>query len=320
VNGSDITFFEKVGGCLMKIAILSGNAMSYSTTRLQKAGEYNGHQVDIVDPLHCFIEINSGQPLLRYHGEVMPRYDAVIPRLEFSESNFGTAVIRQFEMMGTFSVNKSDAVVRAQDKLGQLQLLAKEGIRVPRTGFIRETENLKDLISSVGGAPVVIKLLESDQGRGRVSTGTAKSAETIIRAFMGMKVNLLVQEFINEAGGAGIRCLVINGRVIGAIKKAGAERELYSMIHSRGSAEPVRLTQNEKDMAIKAAEIMGLNFCSVDFLQSQKGPIVTDVAPSPELEDIEEVTGRNIAGVVFDHIEKTIAPTMAKPRVTVEII
>jgi len=288
----------------MKIAILSRNANLYSTRRLKEAGEAQGHQVDIIDTLHCYMDITSSRPTVRYHGEELPEYDAIIPRIGASVTFYGTAVARQFEMMGTYNINESVAISRSRDKLRSMQLLSRKGIGMPRTGFANRPDNIKDLIKNVGGAPVVIKLLEGTQGIGVVLADTAKAAESIIEAFMGLKANILVQEFIKEAGGADIRCLVIGGRVVAAMKRQGAEGEFRSNLHRGGSAAVVKLTKEERETAVNAAKIMGLNFCGVDLLRSENGPMVMEVNSSPGLEGIEKATGMNIAGLVFDFLEK----------------
>ena len=290
----------------MKIAILSRNKNLYSTRRLKEAGEALGHEVDIIDTLHCYMDITSTRSTVRYKGKELPHYDAIIPRIGASVTFYGTAVARQFEMMGTFNINESVAISRSRDKLRSLQLLSRKGIGLPRTGFARHPDNIKDLIKNVGGAPVVIKLLEGTQGIGVVLADTAKTAEAIIEAFMGLNANILVQEFIKEAGGADIRCLVIGGKVVAAMKRQGAEGEFRSNLHRGGSAEVVRLTKEERATAVNAAKVMGLNFCGVDLLRSQNGPMVMEVNSSPGLEGIEKATGKNCAGMVFDFIEKSI--------------
>jgi len=298
----------------MKIAILSRNKNLYSTRRLKEAGEAQGHEVDIIDTLHCYMDITSNRPTVRYKGEELPHYDAIIPRIGASVTFYGTAVARQFEMMGTFNVNESVAISRSRDKLRSMQLLSRKGIGMPRTGFASKPDNIKDLIKNVGGAPVVIKLLEGTQGIGVVLADTAKAAESIIEAFMGLKANILVQEFIKEAGGADIRCLVIGGRVVAAMKRQGAEGEFRSNLHRGGSAEVVKLSKAERETAINAAKVMGLSVCGVDLLRSENGPMVMEVNSSPGLEGIEKATGKNIAGMVFDFIEKNQKANNNKTR------
>ena len=283
----------------MKIAILSRNENLYSTRRLKEAGEARGHEVDIIDTLHCYMDVTRSRPAVRYDGKQLPRYDAVIPRIGASITFYGTAVVRQFEMMGTFSVNESVAISRSRDKLRSLQLLSRKDIGLPRTGFASKPDDIKDLIKNVGGAPLVIKLLEGTQGIGVVLADTNKSAEAIIEAFMGLKANILVQEFIEEAGGADIRCLVVGGKVVAAMKRQGAEGEFRSNLHRGGSAKLVRLSKEERATAVA----VGLNFCGVDILQSKNGPVVMEVNSSPGLEGIETATGKDVAGMVYEFLE-----------------
>ena len=298
----------------MKIAILSRNANLYSTRRLIEACEQRGHEVDIIDTLHCYMDITSSRPTVRYHGEELPKYDAIIPRIGASITFYGTAVARQFEMMGTFNVNESLAISRSRDKLRSLQLLSRKGVGLPRTGFASKSDNIKDLIKNVGGAPLVIKLLEGTQGIGVVLAETSKAAESIIEAFMGLKANILVQEFIKEAGGADIRCLVIGGKVVAAMKRQGAEGEFRSNLHRGGSAEVVKLNKAERETAVNAAKVMGLNFCGVDLLRSNNGPMVMEVNSSPGLEGIENATGLDVAGKVIEFIEKNALSTSKRLR------
>ena len=298
----------------MNIAILSRNAKLYSTRRLKEAGETRGHQVDVIDTLHCYMDITQNRPTVRYHGTELPKYDAIIPRIGASVTFYGAAVARQFEMMGTFNVNESVAISRSRDKLRSLQLLSRKGIGLPRTGFANKADNARDLIKNVGGAPVVIKLLEGTQGIGVVLAETAKAAESIIEAFMGLNANILVQEFVKEAGGADIRCIVVGGKVVAAIKRQGAEGEFRSNLHRGGSATLVRLTKEERAAAVNAAKVMGLNVCGVDLLQSHNGPMVMEVNSSPGLEGIETATKKDVAGMVIEFIEKNAGNTLNKTR------
>ncbi len=298
----------------MKIAILSRGPDLYSTRRLKEAGEARGHQVDIIDTLHCYMDITRSRPTVRYHGEELPYYDAVIPRIGASITFYGTAVVRQFEMMGTFCVNESVAISRSRDKLRSLQLLSRKDVGLPRTGFANKPDNVKDLIKNVGGAPVVIKLLEGTQGIGVVLAETTKAAESIIEAFMGLKANILVQEFIGEAGGADIRCLVVGGKVVAAMKRQGAEGEFRSNLHRGGSAKLVRLTKDERATAVNAAKIMGLNVCGVDILQSKNGPVVMEVNSSPGLEGIEMATNKDVAGMIVEFIEAKAKPNKTRTK------
>jgi ribosomal protein S6--L-glutamate ligase len=298
----------------MNIAILSRNSELYSTRRLKEAGEARGHQIDIIDTLHCYMDITSSRPSVRYAGKDLPVYDAIIPRIGASISFYGTAIVRQFEMMGTFCVNESVAISRSRDKLRSLQLLSRKGIGLPRTGFANKPDNVKDLIKNVGGAPLVIKLLEGTQGIGVVLADTNKAAESIIEAFMGLKTNILVQEFIAEAGGADIRCFVVGDKVVAAMKRQGAEGEFRSNLHRGGSASVVRLTKDERATAVNAAKAMGLNVCGVDILQSNHGPVIMEVNSSPGLEGIETSTGKDVAGMIYEFIEKNAKPNSTRTR------
>lgn len=298
----------------MRIAILSRNPNLYSTKRLVEAGQARGHQVEVINTMLCYMDITKSRPVVRYEGEELPYYDAVIPRIGASVTFYGTSVVRQFEMMGTFSVNESVAISRSRDKLRSLQLLARKGVGLPRTGFASKSTNTKDLIKTVGGAPLVIKLLEGTQGIGVVLAENDKSAESIIQAFMGLKANILVQEFIKEAGGADIRCFVVGDKVVAAMKRQGAEGEFRSNLHRGGSAMLVKLSKEERATAVTAAKVMGLGMCGVDLLQSNSGPVVMEVNSSPGLEGIENATGKDIAGLVFAHIEKNAKPFRTRTR------
>ncbi|RMA78416.1 30S ribosomal protein S6--L-glutamate ligase [Umboniibacter marinipuniceus] len=298
----------------MKVAILSRGPNLYSTRRLKEAGEALGHQVDVIDTLHCYMDITRSRPAIRYHGEELPYYDAVIPRIGASITFYGTAIVRQFEMMGSFCVNESVAISRSRDKLRSLQLLSRKDVGLPRTGFASKPDNVKDLIKNVGGAPVVIKLLEGTQGIGVVLAHTNKTAESIIEAFMGLKANILVQEFIEEAGGADIRCFVVGNKVVAAMKRQGAEGEFRSNLHRGGSAKLIRLTKEERATALKAAKIMGLNVCGVDILQSKNGPVVMEVNSSPGLEGIELATKKDVASMIFEFIEANAKPNRNKTK------
>lgn len=300
----------------MKIAVLSRNPKLYSTHRLKEAGEKRGHQVDIIDTLHCYMDITSSSPAIRYKGKELPQYDALIPRIGASITFYGTATVRQFEMMGTFSINESVAISRSRDKLRSLQLFSRKGVGLPRTGFAHSPDSVKDLLKNIGGAPVVIKLLEGTQGIGVVLAESNKAAESIIEAFMGLKANILVQEYVKEASGSDIRCLVIGDKVVAAMKRTAQAGEFRSNLHRGGSAELIKLSKQERATAIKAAKIMGLNFCGVDILQSATGPVVMEVNSSPGLEGIEAATKKDIADMVVDFIEKNAKPHKNKTRGT----
>ncbi len=298
----------------MKIAILSRNTNLYSTRRLVEAGVKLGHEVNVVDPLRCYMTIASQRPTIHYRGEELVGYDAIIPRIGASITFFGTAVVRQFEMMGVYSINESVAISRSRDKLRSLQLLARKGIGLPVTGFANSTQYTNDLISLAGGAPLVIKLLEGTQGIGVVLGETKKAAESVIEAFRGLKVNILVQEFIKEADGADIRCLVIGDKVVAAMKRQGKEGEFRSNLHRGGHASIAKLTPEERSTAVRAARIMGLNIAGVDLLRSNHGPVVMEVNSSPGLEGIETATDKDVAGMIIQFIEKEAKPGRTKTR------
>lgn len=288
----------------MKIAILSRNDNLYSTKRMKEAAEARGHEVDIIDTLHCYMDITSSKPDVRYKGESLPCYDAIIPRIGASITFYGTSVVRQFEMMGTYSINESVAISRSRDKLRSLQLLSRKGIGLPRTGFANKADDIPDLLRNVGGAPVVIKLLEGTQGIGVVLAESNKAAESIIEAFIGLKTNILVQEYIKEAGGADIRCFVLGDKVVAAMKRQAAEGEFRSNLHRGGSASLVKLSPEERKTAVNAAKTMGLNMCGVDILRSNHGPVVMEVNSSPGLEGIEKATGKDVASLLVQYLEK----------------
>jgi ribosomal protein S6--L-glutamate ligase len=298
----------------MKIGILSRNPELYSTRKLYEAAIIRGHQARIIDPLLCYMTIASERPTIHYKGDELSGFDAIIPRIGASITFYGTAVVRQFEMMSVYSVNESVAISRSRDKLRSLQLLSREGIGLPVTGFAHSTKYTRDLISRVGGAPLVVKLLEGTQGIGVVLTETQKAAESVIEAFKGLKQQILVQEFVEESKGADIRCLVVGTKVVAAMKRQGAEGEFRSNIHRGGTASVVRLTPKERATAVRAAHIMGLNVAGVDILQSNRGPIVMEVNSSPGLEGIETATGKDVADEIIRFIEKHTRPGKTKTR------
>ncbi len=298
----------------MKIGILSRNKKLYSTRRLVEACEQRGHEARVIDTLRCYMNMNSIKPEIHYRGELLTDYDAVIPRIGASITFYGAAVVRQFEMMGVFPVNESVAINRSRDKLRSLQLMSRRGIGLPNTGFAHSPDDVQDLIKMVGGTPLVIKLLEGTQGIGVVLAETKKAAESVIEAFMGLSANILVQEFIKEAGGADIRCLVIGDRVVAAMKRQAPEGEFRSNLHRGGKAELVKITPRERATAVKAANAMGLNVAGVDLLRSERGPLVMEVNSSPGLEGIEKATGKNIAGLIIEFIEKNARPNKTRTR------
>jgi len=300
----------------MKITILSRSKRIYSTARLLQAGLARGHEVQVVDTLRCYMNIVSHRPLIHYKGEVVPKPDAVIPRIGASITFYGTAVLRQFEMIGTFPLNESVAISRSRDKLRSLQLLSRRGIGLPVTGFCRSPDDIDDLIKMVGGAPLVIKLLEGTQGIGVVLAETRKAAESVIEAFMGLKANIMVQEYIKEAGGADIRCFVIGGKVVAAMRRQAQPGEFRSNLHRGGTAEVIRITPEERSTAVRAAKVMGLNVAGVDLLRSNHGPVVMEVNSSPGLEGIEAATGKDIAGLIIQFLENHAAEKKTRTKGT----
>ena len=288
----------------MKIALLSRNRKLYSSRRLIEAATERGHEVKVLDALRCYMTIASHNPTIHYKGEQLTEFDAVIPRIGASITFYGTSVLRQFEMMGVYPLNESVAISRSRDKLRSMQLLSRRGLGMPVTGFANKPDDVKDLIKMVGGAPLVIKLLEGTQGIGVVLAETAKAAESVIEAFMGVKADILVQEYIKEAGGADIRCFVVGGKVVASMKRQAAAGEFRSNLHRGGNASLIRITPEERSTAVRAARIMGLNLAGVDILRSNHGPVIMEVNSSPGLEGIEVVTGKDIAGLIVSFMEK----------------
>lgn len=300
----------------MKIAILSRNAKLYSTRRLIEAAEKRDHEVVVLDVLRCYMSIASHRPSIHFKGKDLVDFDAVIPRIGASVTFYGAAVLRQFEMMSVYPLNESVAITRSRDKLRATQLLARRGIGLPVTGFANKPDDIEDLLRMVGGPPVVIKLLSGTQGIGVVLAETRKAAETVIESFLGLKAEVLVQEYIQEAGGADIRCFVIGEKVVAAMKRQGKEGEFRSNIHRGGSANLVKITPEERSTAVRAARIMGLNVCGVDILRSNHGPVVMEVNSSPGLQGIESITGKDVATQIITFIEKNAKAGNTKTRGT----
>lgn len=290
----------------MKIAILSRGPKLYSTRRLVEAIEGAGHDAHVVNYLRCSMDITSNRPAVIYQGERLEGFDAVIPRIGASQTFYGTAVVRQFEMTGVFSVAESVAIQRSRDKLRSLQLLARAGIGLPVTGFAHATKDIDGLIDIVNGAPLVVKLLEGTQGKGVVLAETRKAAESVIEAFRGLDANILVQEFIKEARGADIRAFVVGGRVVASMMRTAAEGEFRSNVHQGGSIQKVRLRPEERATAVRAAKTMRLGVAGVDIMRSNHGPVVLEVNSSPGLEGIETATKVDVAGQIVQFIEKSI--------------
>ena len=290
----------------MKIAILSRNPKLYSTRRLVEAGEKRGHTMIVVDHLKCNIEIEKKAPKVYYNGAYLDDIDAIIPRIGASVTFYGTAVVRQFEMMHVFSVVESQALVRSRDKLRSLQVLARAGVGLPKTVFTNYTKNVDQLVDSVGGAPLILKLLEGTQGIGVVLAETRNAATSVVEAFNGLGARVIAQEFIKEAGGADIRAFIVNGKVVGAMKRQGKEGEFRSNLHRGGSASIIELSDEEEKTALKAARAMGLGVAGVDLLQSSHGPLVLEVNSSPGLEGIEAATKKDIAKQIIRFIELNV--------------
>lgn len=288
----------------MRIAILSRNGNLYSTNRIVEAGLKRGHEMKVIDHQKCVLVIESNNPRIIYKGVELEKFDAVIPRIGASVTFYGAAVVRQFEQMHVFSTVESQALVRSRDKLRSLQLMAKAGIGMPKTAFASSPKDIDAVIKEVGGAPVVIKLLEGTQGIGVILAETHNSAKSVIEAFLDVEVNILVQEFIKEAKGADIRAFIVDGKIVGAMRRQGAEGDFRSNLHRGGKASLVELTSEEKATAIKAVKKMGLAIAGVDMLQGARGPLVMEVNSSPGLEGIEAATGEDIAGRIIEYIER----------------
>ncbi|MEO9533796.1 MAG: 30S ribosomal protein S6--L-glutamate ligase [Crocinitomicaceae bacterium] len=290
----------------MKIAILSRDASLYSTKRIIEAGKQKGHEMIVIDHLKCHIEIEKKKPRIFYKGEYLEGFDAVIPRIGASVTFFGTAVVRQFEMMKVFTATESQALVRSRDKLRSLQILSRAGVGLPKTVFTDYTRDTEQVIDAVGGAPLVIKLLEGTQGLGVVLAESQNAGESILEAFNGLKARVIAQEFIAEAKGADIRAFVVDGVVVGAMKRQGKEGEFRSNLHRGGTAEIITLTDEEENTALKSARALGLAIAGVDLLQSNKGPLVLEVNSSPGLEGIEAATKKDIAKEIIKYVERNV--------------
>lgn len=292
----------------MKIAILSRDGSLYSCKRLHQEAQVRGHQIEIIDPLSCYMNINPASPAVHVRGKALGPFDAVIPRIGPATTFYGTAVLRQFEMSGSYPLNASVAITCARDKLHSLQLLARQGIDMPITGFASSPDDTHDLIEMVGGAPLVVKLVEGTQGIGVVLAETRQAAESVIDAFRGLNAHILVQEFIKEARGCDIRCLVIGNDVVAAIERQAKEGDFRSNLHRGGTARPVIISEHERAIAVKAAATLGLDVAGVDILRAARGPLVMEVNASPGLEGIEKTSGMNIAAMMISWIERHVPP------------
>jgi ribosomal protein S6--L-glutamate ligase len=298
----------------MKIALLTRNAKLYSHQRLMETASARGHEIVPIDYLRCYMNITSRKPELRYKGESLKGFDAVIPRIAASHTFYGLAVLRQFEMMGVYPLNESVAIGRSRDKLRCLQILARDGVGLPVTAFANSADHTDEVLQMVGGAPVVIKLLEGTQGIGVVLGETHKSAKSVIEAFHGAEINILVQEFIKEAEGRDIRAFVVGRKIVAAMERKGPAGDFRSNLHRGGSAGVVELTQAERTAALKASKAMGLNVAGVDLLRSSHGPVVMEVNSSPGLEGIEGASAKDVAGEIIRFLEKNAQPGKTKTR------
>jgi ribosomal protein S6--L-glutamate ligase len=298
----------------MKIAMLARNANLYSHKRLVEAAQARGHDIEVLNTLRVTMSITSHRPEAYYQGAKLGKYDAVIPRIGASITFYGLAVLRQFEMMNVWSLNESVAIGRSRDKLRSLQILARKGLGLPVTAFAHDPRQTDEVIQMVGGAPVVIKLLEGTQGIGVVLGETEKSARSVIEAFRGANVNILVQEFIKEANATDIRCFVIGNKVVASMQRKGAEGDFRSNLHRGGSAEAIKITPEERSTAVRAARAMGLNVAGVDMLRSNHGPVIMEVNSSPGLEGIEKASGKDIASRIIEFIEENASDGKTKTK------
>ena len=296
----------------MKIAVLSRDASLYSTRSLIAAGETRGHTMAVIDHLRCYMDITARSPQLLYQGRPLPQIDAVIPRIGTAHTRYGTAVVRQFEQMGVFTANSSEAILRSRDKLHCLQMLSQKGIDLPLTGFAHSNRDIDSLIELVGGAPLVIKVLEGTQGVGVVLAETRQSAKSMIEAFRGLKTDILVQEFVEESNGEDIRCFVVNGEVVAAMKRQGAPGEFRSNMHRGGQSQVAQLSSAECSLATRAAAAVGLKVAGVDILRADHGALVIEVNSSPGLEGIEAATGIDVAGQVVDFITAVVGNKLCR--------
>ncbi|AUU84715.1 30S ribosomal protein S6--L-glutamate ligase [Leclercia adecarboxylata] len=292
----------------MKIAILSRDGTLWSCKRLREAAQQRGHLVEILDPLSCYMNISPAASSIHYKGRQLPHFDAVIPRIGSAITFYGTAALRQFELLGSYPLNESVAITRARDKLRSLQLLARQGIDLPITGIAHSPDDTHDLIEMVGGAPLVVKLVEGTQGIGVVLAETRQAAESVVDAFRGLNAHILVQEYIKEAKGRDIRCLVVGDEVVASIERQAKEGDFRSNLHRGGVARVVEITPREREMALLAARTLGLDVAGVDILRADRGPLVMEVNASPGLEGIEKTTGIDIAGKMIGWIERHATP------------
>lgn len=296
----------------MKIAILSHGAKNYTTRRLVDASRSRGHETFVLDYTRCYIEIEERKPHVHYKGERVPKLDVVIPRIAASYTSYGSAIVRQFEMRGTFTTAKSIAIVRSRDKVRSLQLLARDGIAIPKTAVASQPDDIDDLLQQVNGPPIIVKLVKGTHGRGVVIAETPKASKSVIQAFYSIDAPILIQEFIEEAGGADIRALVVGSKVVAAMKRQSLGEDFRSNIHLGGSGEAAELSKEERRLAIAAAKKMGLEIAGVDMLRSKRGPLIIEVNSSPGFEGIEEATGVDVAETIIKHAEKSVVKKPTK--------
>ncbi len=290
----------------MNIAILSRNKNLYSTNRLFNAGTKRGHRIDVIDYLRCYINIGENQTAIYYNGNKLGHYDAVLPRIGASQTSYGTAIVRQFEMMGDFVMNKSDAIKSSRDKLRSLQVLAKHGIDMPITGYASHTMDIHDVIEKVGKTPLIMKLLQGTQGNGMVLAETMKAAESVMNAFKQVDADILIQEFIKESSGVDIRAIVVGKKVVAAMQRVAPEGEFRSNVHRGAATKHINLTPEEEEIAIKSTKVLGLSVAGVDLMRSKRGPLVLEVNSSPGLQGIELLTGADVAGEIISFIESSL--------------
>lgn len=298
----------------MKIAILSKGPGNYSTRRLKEEAKLRGHEVRVINYAKCYVTVESGNPVIRYEGEEVHDVDVVIPRIAASLTKYGSSIVRQFEMQNIFTTTSSIAIVRSRDKLRSMQLLAKAGVGIPKTVFARETADLDDVLAQVGGAPVIIKVARGTHGNGVVLAETKKAAMAVMQAFYVEGVNFLVQEYIEESAGTDIRAFVVGGQVVASMKRQSLDDDFRSNLHQGGEGKMVKLTDEERKIAIRAAKAMGLSICGVDMMRSSRGPLVIEVNSSPGF-GIEKVTGRNVASKIIEHIEQNAKGKRRKDKV-----
>jgi ribosomal protein S6--L-glutamate ligase len=298
----------------MRIAILSRRPDLYSTRRLYESAIARGHEAIVINTLRCYMNIAAHKPTIYYKGKELTDIDAVIPRIGAAVTFYGAAVVRQFEMKGIFCVNESVAITRSRDKLRSFQLLARKGVGLPITGFADSVDDINDLITMVGGPPCIIKLIAGTQGKGVILAETKKAVSSVVEAFLSLETNIMVQEFISEARGADIRCFVVDNKVVATMKRQAPPGEFRSNLHCGGEPSLVKISAAERQAALRAAKIMGLNVAGVDLIRSNRGPLVLEVNSSPGLQGIEKATGKDVAGMIINFIEKNVGKHSSRTR------